>query len=111
VGVLGTGRIGRFHAEIVARRVPGVEVAILYDANEASARELGGVLGVPIASSADEVIAAAYVDAVAICTPTGRHAEQVVAAARAGKAIFCEKPVGCSSSLRSPRSATSTRSW
>jgi len=39
------------------------------------------------------VIESEDVDAVAICTPTPLHAEQVVAAARAGKAIFCEKPI------------------
>jgi myo-inositol 2-dehydrogenase/D-chiro-inositol 1-dehydrogenase len=93
VGVLGTGRIGRNHAEIVARQVPGAAVAVLYDANEASSRELGRQLGVPVAGSPEEVIEAVDVDAVAICTPTGLHADQVVAAARAGKAIFCEKPV------------------
>jgi myo-inositol 2-dehydrogenase/D-chiro-inositol 1-dehydrogenase len=93
VGVLGTGRIGRFHAEVIARQVPGAAVAVVFDANEAAARDLGGALGVPVAASADEVIRASDVDAVAICTPTGLHAEQVIAAAQAGKAIFCEKPV------------------
>jgi myo-inositol 2-dehydrogenase / D-chiro-inositol 1-dehydrogenase len=93
VGILGTGRIGRNHAEIVARRIPGATAALLYDADETSAAELGHQLSVPTAASADEVIRSPDVDAVAICTPTGLHAEQVVAAARAGKAIFCEKPV------------------
>jgi myo-inositol 2-dehydrogenase/D-chiro-inositol 1-dehydrogenase len=93
VGVLGTGRIGRNHAEIIARRVPGATVAVLYDANEASCRELGQQLGVPVARSSGEVLEADDVDAVAICTPTSSHATQVVEAARAGKAIFCEKPV------------------
>jgi myo-inositol 2-dehydrogenase / D-chiro-inositol 1-dehydrogenase len=93
VGVLGTGRIGRNHAEIVSQQVPGATVAVLYDAAESSSRVLGRRLGVPTAGSAGEVIEAADVDAVAICTPTGLHAEQVIAAARAGKAIFCEKPV------------------
>lgn len=93
VGVLGAGRIGRMHAGIVARQLPGATAAVLYDAHEPSARELGQLLGIPTATSADEVVQSADVDAVAICTPTGLHAEQVVAAARAGKAIFCEKPV------------------
>jgi predicted dehydrogenase len=93
VGVLGTGRIGRMHAEIVARQVPGATLAVLYDADRATARDLGHRLGVPAAASADEVIASSDVDAVAICTPTGLHAQQVIDAARAGKAIFCEKPV------------------
>jgi myo-inositol 2-dehydrogenase/D-chiro-inositol 1-dehydrogenase len=81
------------HADIVARRVPGAELALIYDANDASAREVGRLLGVPTAASADEMLESTHIDAVAICTPTALHAEQVIAAARAGKAIFCEKPV------------------
>ena len=38
VGVLGTGRIGRMHAELLARRVPGLALAAVHDAN-AAARE------------------------------------------------------------------------
>jgi myo-inositol 2-dehydrogenase/D-chiro-inositol 1-dehydrogenase len=68
-------------------------VSVLYDANQATARELAADIGAETAGSAAGLIEDADVDAVAICTPTGRHAEQVVAAARAGKAIFCEKPV------------------
>ena len=93
VGVLGTGRIGRMHAEIIAREIAGATVAAVFDANPAVASEVGALVGAPVAATVDEVIAADDVDAVAICTPTGFHADQVVAAARAGKAIFCEKPV------------------
>jgi len=93
VGVLGTGRIGQMHADVLARQVPGARVAAVFDANSRVARDVGDRLGVPAAGSADEVITADSVDAVAICTPTAFHAEQIIAAARAGKAVFCEKPV------------------
>jgi myo-inositol 2-dehydrogenase / D-chiro-inositol 1-dehydrogenase len=93
VGVLGTGRIGRMHAELLARQVPGAAVTAVFDADEETARRIGSWLGSPAASTAEELIAADDVDAVAICTPTGFHADQIVATARAGKAIFCEKPV------------------
>ena len=39
VGVLGTGRIGRMHAELIARRVPGLALAAVHDANAAAARD------------------------------------------------------------------------
>src|SRR3954469_141940 len=91
IGVLGDGRIGRMHAELLARQVPGAAVSAVYDAYEPAAREVSARLGVPAAGTAQELIAAP--DAVAICTPTGFHADQVIAAAEAGKAIFCEKPV------------------
>jgi myo-inositol 2-dehydrogenase / D-chiro-inositol 1-dehydrogenase len=93
IGVLGVGRIGRMHAELLERQVPGAAVTAVYDAYEPAAREVSARLGVPAKETAEELIAAPDVDAVAICTPTGLHAPQMMAAAEAGKAIFCEKPV------------------
>src|SRR3954466_10729664 len=93
VGVIGVGRIGRMHAELLARRVPGAAVGAVYDAHAETARVVGTALGVPVAGSVDEMLAAADVDAIAICTSTDTHADLIVAAARADKAIFCEKPV------------------
>jgi myo-inositol 2-dehydrogenase/D-chiro-inositol 1-dehydrogenase len=93
IGVLGTGRIGRMHAELLARQVPGAAVSAIYDARPEAAAEVGALLGSATAATAEELIGAPDVDAVAICTPTGFHADQIVAAAEAGKAIFCEKPV------------------
>ncbi|HEY6890736.1 MAG TPA: inositol 2-dehydrogenase [Solirubrobacter sp.] len=93
IGVLGVGRIGRMHAELLARQVPGAAVTAVYDAYEPTAREVAARLGVPAAETAAELIAAPDVDAVAICTPTAFHADQIVAAAQAGKVVFCEKPV------------------
>jgi myo-inositol 2-dehydrogenase/D-chiro-inositol 1-dehydrogenase len=93
VGVIGVGRIGRMHAELLARRVPGAAVAAVYDAHEGSARDVADQLGVPAADSLDELLGADDVDAVAICSSTDTHADLLVAAAAAGKAVFCEKPV------------------
>ena len=93
IGVIGVGRIGRMHAELLARRVPGATLAAVHDARADTARAVGEALGVPVAGSVDELLASADVDAVAICTSTDTHADLIVAAAEAGKAIFCEKPV------------------
>jgi myo-inositol 2-dehydrogenase/D-chiro-inositol 1-dehydrogenase len=93
IGVIGVGRIGRMHAELLARRVTGATVACVFDAHEPSARDVAEELGVPATLDVEDVLAAPDVDAVAICTSTDTHADLVVAAARAGKAIFCEKPV------------------
>jgi myo-inositol 2-dehydrogenase/D-chiro-inositol 1-dehydrogenase len=92
VGVIGVGRIGRMHAELLARQIPGATVGAVYDPFDAAARDVAGELGVPSADSVDELLAS-DVDAVAICSSTDTHAELLVAAAQAGKAIFCEKPV------------------
>ncbi|WCB94632.1 Myo-inositol 2-dehydrogenase [Baekduia alba] len=93
VGVIGVGRIGRMHAELLARQVPGAAVGAVYDAAGALARDVGDALAVPVADSVDELLASPEVDAVAICSSTDTHADLLVAAADAGKAIFCEKPV------------------
>lgn len=92
VGVIGTGRIGRLHAELLARRVPGAALGPVYDASVVAAREVGSEMGAPVADSVEEILAG-NADAVAICSSADSHAELMIAAARAGKAIFCEKPV------------------
>jgi myo-inositol 2-dehydrogenase / D-chiro-inositol 1-dehydrogenase len=91
VGVLGTGRIGRMHAELIARQVPGAELVAVYDVDATTATAVATRLGVEAAADAGELIASA--DAVAICTSTETHVELIEAAAGAGKAIFCEKPI------------------
>jgi len=49
-----------------------------------------------VTSNADDVINHPDIDAVLICTPTNLHADYVISVARAGKAIFCEKPLDLS---------------
>lgn len=93
IGVLGCGRIGKMHAELIARRIPGASLAMVFDAFPSLAIAVGSELGAPVASSAEELINSPEVDAVAICTSTDTHAELLISCAHAGKAIFCEKPV------------------
>lgn len=93
IGVLGTGRIGSMHADLVHNRVDGATVAAVFDVMAASAEETAQRIAVPVVGSAEEMLARADVDAVAICTSTDTHVDLMVAAANAGKAIFCEKPI------------------
>jgi myo-inositol 2-dehydrogenase/D-chiro-inositol 1-dehydrogenase len=93
IGVIGVGRIGRMHADLLARRIPGATVTRVHDAHAESARDVAETLGVVAAADVEELLGASDVDAVAICTSTDTHADLIVAAAEAGKAIFCEKPV------------------
>jgi myo-inositol 2-dehydrogenase / D-chiro-inositol 1-dehydrogenase len=76
----------------LARRVPGAAVGIVYDVHAPFAVEVGAMLGVPVAASVEEVLTS-DVDAVAICSSADSHVNLMVAAAQAGKAVFCEKPV------------------
>ena len=92
IGVLGTGRIGSMHAELIARKVSGARLARIFDADR-DAVGAAAKLGVPISESAEELIGSSDVDAVAICTSTDTHVAMIEAAAAAGKPIFCEKPI------------------
>jgi len=93
IAVLGTGRIGAMHAELLAQRVEGASLAAVYDAESELARSVADRLGVDAVSSAEELYASPHVDAIAICSSTDTHVDAMVAAAESGKAIFCEKPL------------------
>ena len=93
IAVLGTGRIGRMHAELLARQVPGASLAMVQDINPDAAVAVGQQFDVAHTTEVDEVLASADVDAVAICSSTDTHVPFMIAAAQAGKAIFCEKPI------------------
>lgn len=94
--VLGCGRIGKMHAEMLARRVPGTSVSVVFDVVEPAASVVAADLGCRVAASLADAVASEDVDAVAICTSTDTHVEAMVAAAAAGKHIFCEKPISLS---------------
>jgi myo-inositol 2-dehydrogenase / D-chiro-inositol 1-dehydrogenase len=93
IGVVGAGRIGQVHAAFLAGRVNGAELAGVHDVRAEHARALAGRLGVPAFESVEAMLAQPQVDAVAVCSSTDTHADLSVAAARAGKAVFCEKPL------------------
>jgi myo-inositol 2-dehydrogenase/D-chiro-inositol 1-dehydrogenase len=93
-GVIGAGRIGKIHAENLAMRIPGVEVAAIADVDLKAAQDLAVRLHVPVAVDDYHVLFSdPSIDAVAICSSTDTHARLVVEAAQAGKHIFCEKPI------------------
>jgi myo-inositol 2-dehydrogenase / D-chiro-inositol 1-dehydrogenase len=89
--LFGAGRIGRMHAENLSRRADA-QLLYVVDTKPEAARELAEPLRAKQAS-AEKVFADKSVDAVLIASSTGSHADLCIAAARAGKAIFCEKPV------------------
>ncbi len=92
IGVIGVGRIGRMHAGLIAHRVRGAALGAVFDAHEPLARDVAAELGVPAAAAVQQMFDSTL-DAVAICSSSDTHVELIVAAARAGKAVFCEKPV------------------
>jgi myo-inositol 2-dehydrogenase/D-chiro-inositol 1-dehydrogenase len=94
VGIAGLGRLGRRHADNLARRIPRAELIAACSPVQDELAWAGKELGVT-ALYADfrEFLADAQVDAVFLVTPTSLHAEQIVQALQAGKHVFCEKPL------------------
>jgi myo-inositol 2-dehydrogenase/D-chiro-inositol 1-dehydrogenase len=87
----GAGRIGKIHAANIAAH-PEARLRYVIDVNQQAAVELAASYGADVAD-ADEALADADVDAVIVASSTDTHADFAEAAARAGKAIFCEKPI------------------
>jgi inositol 2-dehydrogenase len=93
IGLAGLGRMGRIHAANLSGRCPTAELAAVFDADAGAARQASEQFGVPAAGSFADLLAEPSIDAVAIAVPTAAHAGLCADAARAGKHIFCEKPV------------------
>lgn len=91
IGLAGLGRMGRIHAAALSGRCAAARLGCVYDADPDAARAVGAEFDVPWTTSYDELLD--RVDAVAVATPTGTHAELTAAAAAAGRHVFCEKPI------------------
>ncbi|MGW6898906.1 Gfo/Idh/MocA family oxidoreductase [Streptomyces sp. NBC_01727] len=91
IGLIGTGRIGSFHAGVLARH-PAVDTLVVTDTDGARAAAVAARTGAAVAGSVAEVLRAG-VDAVVIASATSAHAELIATAARAGLPAFCEKPI------------------
>jgi myo-inositol 2-dehydrogenase / D-chiro-inositol 1-dehydrogenase len=94
LGIIGAGRIGKVHTETAAFRLPEVQIVSITDADHAAAARLANRCGISkVVNSNAEIFEDGSVEAVLICSPTDTHADLIVQAARAGKQIFCEKPI------------------
>jgi myo-inositol 2-dehydrogenase/D-chiro-inositol 1-dehydrogenase len=90
-GVLGAGRIGKVHAKAIGTNA-GAKLVAVADAFEKAATDLATAHGCEV-RTIDAIEAADDIDAVVICTPTDTHADLIERFSRAGKAVFCEKPI------------------
>jgi myo-inositol 2-dehydrogenase/D-chiro-inositol 1-dehydrogenase len=95
LGLIGIGRIGKIHAENSARRVPGARLEgiadiVLQQEQESWAKALGVRL---LSRDPQDILRDPAIDGVVICSATDTHADLIIAAASAGKHIFCEKPI------------------
>lgn len=93
-GIIGAGRIGQVHAESLCYRLPQANVLAIADIFGDAARSVAARFRIPFATdNPAELLENPAIDAVAICSSTPTHAPLMIAAAQAGKHIFCEKPI------------------
>lgn len=93
VAVVGTGFIGSVHAKNIARH-PGAELVAVSDPNIEAAKKIAATTGAKVVADIAEILNNEAIQAVLIATPTDTHVDYLKRAANAGKAIYCEKPIG-----------------
>lgn len=93
VGIVGLGRLGSQYARYFKRLIPGARVAAVTDIRPDVTAQVAAETDARPFATYQELVNDPGVDAVVVMTPTKLHAEVVVAAAAAKKAIFCEKPL------------------
>ncbi len=91
VAMIGAGRMGQTHAQVL-KTLSEVRITDIVDFLPENAKKVAELFGARV-SEEDEVLKNPDVDAVFITTPTPAHAESIKKAAKAGKAIFVEKPL------------------
>jgi predicted dehydrogenase len=98
VGILGAGPVTQaIHLPTLARLTDRFRIVRIMDVDPAVAESVASRVGAAWTSSQEELLADPEVEVVAICSPHPFHAEQVIAACRAGKrAVLCEKPFAMS---------------
>nr|WP_241698404.1 inositol 2-dehydrogenase [Flaviflexus huanghaiensis] len=90
IGIIGAGRIAHVHARSVLHH-PNTELAAVMEPSLSSATAFTQAYGGRPTESIDDLLD--EVDAVIVCSPTAYHPEHIVAAARRGRPVLCEKPV------------------
>ena len=90
--LFGAGRIGWVHAQNIANH-PDAKLSHVYDVDGSAARRLVAALGGKVAETPEEIWTADAVNAVLVASSTNTHIDLMREAMRAGKAIYCEKPI------------------
>lgn len=95
VGIIGTGRIGKLHAENIAANIREAELKSIADINiNYDIEKWAYGLGIKnVYKDHARIIEDEEIDAVLICSSTDTHSKFIMEAAQAGKHIFCEKPI------------------
>jgi myo-inositol 2-dehydrogenase/D-chiro-inositol 1-dehydrogenase len=94
LGLIGAGRIGKLHGEIITYNFPEVDIKTVADIYTDQAKEWVEKLKIAnLTSDYKDILKDPEIEAVLICSSTDTHAQMIIEAADAGKHIFCEKPI------------------
>lgn len=94
IAVIGAGRIGKLHSQHLATLIVGAELTSIADIDLKAAQQSAKRYNIPlVATDYRDLLDDSDIEAVAICSPTNTHAQIIQEAAKAGKHIFCEKPI------------------
>src|SRR5688572_29584757 len=92
--IIGCGRIAKRHSELLGTgQIAGARLAAVCDIDPVRAKAFADRFDVPGFTSISEMLAAPGIDAVAVLTPSGMHAEHAIMVANAGKHLIVEKPM------------------
>jgi myo-inositol 2-dehydrogenase/D-chiro-inositol 1-dehydrogenase len=94
-GIIGAGRIGKVHAKNIVQLVPELEIKMMADpfANDQT-RAFADTYNIPhVVKDATEILNDDEIETVLICSSTDTHSKYIIESAKAGKHIFCEKPI------------------
>ncbi len=95
IGVIGGGRIGKLHVENIVKNLPDVNVKILVDIKTDHLQDWASEMGIgELSTNVDDVFGDDEIQAVLIFSSTDTHVKFIKQAAKSGKDIFCEKPIG-----------------
>ena len=92
LALLGSGRMAHVYGPKIGAH-PGLRLEFVFNPNRASAERAAAAYGGKASSDLEDVLGSPSVDGVVIATPTNTHLDYIKAAAAAGKAIYCEKPL------------------
>ncbi len=94
VGIIGAGRIGKVHGESITNHIQDASVAAMADPYwTEDSRKWAKNMGIPAYDDYHDILKDPSIDAVLICSSTQTHAPISIEAIRAGKNVFCEKPI------------------
>ncbi|HYE81619.1 MAG TPA: inositol 2-dehydrogenase [Clostridia bacterium] len=94
LGLIGAGRIGKLHGEIIAHQITGAHIEAVSDVRTDGLESWASSLGIKnVTNDYKDIMNNPEIKAVVICSSTNTHADLIIESAKAGKHIFCEKPI------------------